>query len=77
MYNIVHFYITFFVHSYNIINIKLQCQQEGHYFETKWNCFEDKFSFGKIRLIRETYEKTCDICGTTIKTKRIKFSNKK
>ena len=57
--------------------IKLQCQQEGHYFGTKWNCFEEKFNFGKIKLIRETYEKTCDICGTTIKTKKIKFSNKK
>ena len=33
--------------------------------------------FSKIKLIRETYEKTCDICGTTIKTKKIKFSNKK
>lgn len=57
--------------------IKLTCQQEGHYFGNKWNCFEENFSFGKIKLTRETYEKTCDICGAIQKTKKIKFNSRK
>lgn len=51
--------------------IKLQCQKDGHFFENKWECYENEIGIGNMKLKKELYERTCDICGKIQKTKKI------